>query len=92
MKKNTERGLTPLPGDQGARSARTPSIRVNGNPYAGSGSQGPSMGSDGYYRPGITATTVPSKIQTAITMPDRVIPNRYPRLIIFRHLRAKRIL
>ena len=36
MKKNTERGLTPLPGDQGARSARTPSIGVNGNPYAGS--------------------------------------------------------
>ena len=52
MKKNTERGLTPLPGDQGARSARTPSIGVNGNPYAGSGSQGPSMGSDGYYDAG----------------------------------------
>ena len=43
-------------------------------------------------RPGITTTTVPSKIQTAITMPDSVIPNRYPRLIISRHLRAKRIL
>ena len=49
MKKNSERGLTPLRGDQGARSARTPSVGVNGNPYAGSGYQGSSTGSDGYY-------------------------------------------
>ena len=49
MKKNSERGLTPLRGDQGARSARTPSVSVNGNPYAGSGYQGSSTGSDGYY-------------------------------------------
>jgi len=49
MKKNSERGLTPLRGDQGARSARTPSVGVNGNPYAGNGYQGSSTGSDGYY-------------------------------------------
>ena len=52
MKKNTERGLTPLRGDQGARSARKPSIGVSENPYSGSGSQGSSTGSDGYYDAG----------------------------------------
>ena len=52
MKKNTERGLTPLRGDQGARSARKPSIGVNENPYSGSGSQESSTGSDGYNNAG----------------------------------------
>lgn len=42
MKKNTERGLTPLPGDQGARSARKPSIGVNST----------QQNSNGYYNAG----------------------------------------
>ena len=52
MKKNTERGLTPLRGDQGTRNARKPSVGVDENQYSGSESQGPSMGSDGYYDAG----------------------------------------
>lgn len=51
MKKNSERGLTPLRGDQGARrSARTPSVDVNEDPYSGqySGPQGNYNSQQGY--------------------------------------------
>ena len=51
MKKSSERGLTPLRGDQGARrNARIPSVDVNEDPYSGqySGPQGNYNSQQGY--------------------------------------------